>query len=420
MLAAPVVLRPAQAASSEAPRWLSKAGALRIGLLWSLTGSLSLVEKASRDVALFWVEKVNRAGGVAGFKIEPVIVDAKSDIKAYREGALHLMTREKVLAIFGGYTSASRRAVMPLVELNRGLLFYPASYPGRECWQRIVCTGPVANQQLYDLVPFMCERYGNRVYFMGSNNVRSHESNRNVKNLLAQIGGEVAGESYIPIGHGEFAEAFAAIRANSPDWIFSTVVGKSDLLFRAAYAQSGFSPGRLPTASLTTSEIEVNAMGHALGEGHYVSAPYFQSLGSESNRRFVEEFLASDHGSSGVTHYQMEETYLSFLYFQKSVEEIVREQGLAALGPKAVRDRCAGMALSAEISPEGSVKIDPNNFNSWLTPRIGRFNGGGQVDIVFEREAPVPPLPFLLYPTRGRCLADGLHLPHGQVVKSAS
>ena len=152
---------PGIASSNAAPRLrsatgLCERGRLKVGLLWSLTGNLSVIERASRDVALFWVDKVNRDGGVAGLKVEPIIVDAKSDIKAYREGALRLMNDEKVLALFGGYTSASRRAVMPLIELNRGLLFYPASYAGRECWQRIVCTGPVANQHSLDLIPFMC------------------------------------------------------------------------------------------------------------------------------------------------------------------------------------------------------------------------------------------------------------------------
>ena len=401
-------------------RFLSPASSLKIGLLWSLTGNLAVIERASRDVALFWIDKVNRDGGVAGLKIDPVIVDAKSDIKAYREGALYLMNQENVLAIFGGYTSASRRAVMPLVELNHGLLFYPASYPGRECWQRIVCTGPIVNQHCYDLIPFMCQHFGLRSYFIGSNNVRSREWNRYAKNRLSEIGGVSVGESYIPVGLGDFAEAFSNVHSKSPDWIFSTVVGKSDILFRKSYADYGFTPDKLPTASLTTSEMEVSVMGHELGEGHFVSAPYFQSIKSESNRKFVDEFLGSPYGGTAVTHYNMEETYLSLLYFKKSVEEIVASRGLSALNPMAIREECGGAALSSNESPEGPVRVDPENFNSWLTPKIGRFNGKGQVDILLQRDRPLRPLPFALYPSRGTCRSDGLHLPHGQIVKSAS
>ncbi len=410
----------AVAAQSPGAQWFSPSGHLKIGLLWSLTGGLSVIERASRDVALFWIERVNRAGGVAGLKIDPVVIDAKSDIKAYREGALHLMQQDNVLAIFGGYTSASRRAIMPLIELNRGMLFYPASYPGRECWQRIVCTGPVANQHSLELIPYMCRQFGMRVHFVGLNNVRSQETHRYAKRVLRVIGGDLVGETYIPVGQKDYSGAFSEVRSKGPDWIFSTVVGGSDILFRTAYATAGFTPDKLPTASLTTSEIEVKAMGHDLGEGHFVSAPYFQSIASDCNRQFVEDFLGSSYGASGVTHHTMEATYLSFLYFQRALERVVAANGVAGLTPKRLRDACGGIGLSSAEAPQGAVRIDPDNFNSWLTPKIGRFNAQGQVDILHQRETVVPPRPFVLYPSRGVCKSDGLHLPHGQVVKSAS
>ena len=132
-------------ARSSSP-WITKRGTIKIGLLWSLTGHLSVIEKPSRDVGLYWVDKINKNGGVAGFPIEPVVIDARSDMKTYREGIQNLMLKENVLATFGGYTSASRRAVMPLVTLNNGLFYYPTCYEGRECRQHIICTGPIANQ----------------------------------------------------------------------------------------------------------------------------------------------------------------------------------------------------------------------------------------------------------------------------------
>ncbi len=401
-------------------RWMNDRGQLKIGLLWSLTGEFSLTERTCRDVALFSIDKINRDGGIAGLKVAPVLVDAKSDIKAYREGALHLLRDEGVLAIFGGYTSASRRAIMPLIELNGGLLFYPAGYEGRECWQSIVCTGPIPNQQPSVLIPFMCERFGNRVYFVGTNNVRSQEAHRHARRGLFELGGQIVGETLVPVGQGDFSASMSQIRSLSPDWIFSTVIGRSDIRFRKAYAAAGFTPDRLPTASITTSELEVGEIGHALGEGHFVSAPYFQSIASQCNRQFVDEFLGSAYGRSGVTHFNMEGAYLCFLYFKKSIEQIVARSGLSGLGARAVRDVCGGISLSSDESPEGSVRIDPQNFNSWLVPKIGRFNGRGQVDILYQSAAAVPPQPFILYPSRGTCQSDGLHLPHGQVVKSAS
>lgn len=384
ILGAPSIVRAAH--SSSVPGGLSAEKSLRIGILWSLTGGLAYIERTMRDVALFWADEVNRAGGIAGLKVDPVIVDAKSDIKAYREGVTHLIHDERVLAVFGGYTSASRRAIMPLVESSKSLLFYPAPYPGRECWQHIVCTGPLANQQSSDLIPFMCSRFGTRVYFIGSSNVMSRESNQNARRWLSLEGGDVVGESYIPVGWGDFSDAFTKIRAAAPDWVFSTVVGESDVYFRQTYGAAGFAPDTLPTASLTTSEVEVSEAGSDVCAGHFISAPYFQSVSSDSNRQFVRRFLTSPFGGSGVTHFNMEAAYRAFLCFHKATDNIVETKGVSGLNSVSLRDACGGISLSSHEAPQGSVRIDPDNFNSWLTPRIGRFNPHGQVDILFESD----------------------------------
>lgn len=419
-LAAPPALRNASASSDHRSVWIGRGPRIKVGLLWSLTGHLALIERPSHDVALYWIDEVNRAGGVAGFQIEPVVVDAKSDMRAFRHGILHLMTKENVLATFGGYISASRRAVMPLVTLHDGIFYYPTCYEGRECWQNIICTGPIANQHSFDLIPYMVKNYGNRAFFVGSNYIWAWESNRNARQWLARAGGEMLGERYIPLGYSHFEPLFEEIRQKAPDWIFSTVVADSDLHFRRAYAHGGFSPEKMPIASLTTSELEVKTLGASYAEGHILCAPYFQSLGGDTNRRFVDRFLGSPFGGSGVTHYNMEETYLSFLYFRKAVESIVSNYGASKLSPSAIRSESRSLGLTEDESPEGPVYLDPNNLNSWLTPRIGRFNSSGQVDLLWDRMSKVPPMPYFLYPERGICRPDGLHLPNGKIVKAAS
>lgn len=393
---------------------------IKVGLLWSLSGHLSVIEKPSRDVALFWIDEANRSGGVAGAEIEPVIIDTLSDMKAYRSGILKLIREEHVLATFGGYTSSSRRAIMPLVTKHNGLFYYPTCYEGRECWQNIICTGPIANQHSFDLIPYMVRNHGNRAYFIGSNYVWARESNRNASRWLADIGGELVRERYVPLGSGMLDEILDDIKQQAPDWIFSTVVGDSDIYLRREYVRAGFTPDRLPTASLTTSELEVRTLGAEYGEGHILCAPYFQSLQSETNRRFVENFLASRFGQSGVTHYNMEETYLAFQYFRKAVEQLVATEGFAALTPQNIRRYSGGLTLSSAESPEGEVQLDPASFNSWLKPKIGRFNAQGQIDLLWQRDENMPPMPYLLYPERGICLPDGLHLPDGTIVKAAS
>lgn len=411
---------PSKAAKNIRSPWVARGDPIRIGMLWSLTGHLSVIEKASVDVGRYWVDRVNAAGGVAGIPVEAVVIDAKSDMKTYREGLRYLVNEANVLATFGGYTSASRRAVMPLVEQSRSLFYYPTCYEGRECWQHIICTGPIANQHSRDLIPYMVQNYGPRAYFVGSNYIWPRESNRVAKRWLQDAGGEIVGEAYMPLGLDRFGPIFEDVRNRAPDWIFSTVVGDSDLYFRRQYIEAGFRPDELPTASLTTSEMEVRIMGTEYGEGHILSAPYFQSLDNPTNHRFVESFLGSPFGESGVTHYNMEETYLAFLFFQSAVENLVKDVGVARLSPTEVRRHSAGLTLSAEQSPEGEVMIDPDNFNTWLTPKIGVFNAAGQVDLLFEQRRAIRPEPYVLYPSRGVCRADGLHLPSGKIVKAAS
>lgn len=297
------------------------------------------------------------------------MIDARSDMKSYREGILRLMREEKVLATFGGYTSASRRAVMPLVTLNDGLFYYPTCYEGRECWQHIICTGPIANQHSFDLIPYMARNYGMRAFFVGSNYVWARESNRNASRWLSDIGGDLVGERYVPLGHGDFQGIFTEIRKRSPDWIFSTIVGDSDLYFRRAYVTAGFTPEKLPTASLTTSELEIKTLGAGYGEGHLLCAPYFQSLENAANQRFVERFLASPFGQTGVTHYNMEETYLAFLYFRKAVERIVMKYGESELSPRHIRAESKGLALTAEESPEEMSISTPTISTAGSPPR---------------------------------------------------
>ena len=418
-LPAPLAARIKYGAPRRSP-WIKRNRTLKIGFLWSLTGHLSVIEKPSRDIGLFWIDKINREGGVAGLQIEPVVFDARSDMKTYRQGILDLILKENVIATFGGYISASRRAVMPLVTKYNGLFYYPTCYSGRECWQHIICTGPIANQHSYDLIPYMTRTFGPRALFVGSNYIWPKESNRNAVRWLTDAGGTRVAEHYIPLGSDDFGPVFETIQRLKPDWIFSTVIGDSDIYFRRAYSAAGLTPDQLPTASLTTSEMEVKIMGTEFGEGHILSAPYFQSLDTPANQSFVNAFLASYHGKSGVTHFNIEETYLSFVYFKKAVERLVAAEGEDAISPPLIRMYSRDLAIGDDESPEGAVHLDPDNLNSWLRPRIGRFNANGQIDLLFDRGEKIPPKPFLLYPQRGRCRIDGLHLPSGKIVEAAS
>jgi len=390
---------------------------IKVGILFSLTGSLAVPEEDSTLVMQYAIDEINAAGGINGSPIEPVIIDAKSDFSVYTAKARELILRDRVLSIFGCYTSASRKAILPIVMERDNLLFYPTCYEGAECTQNTVCTGPLANQHSLDLIPYMVEQFGPRVFFVGSNYVWPKESNKNAKIWLENAGGELLGEEYIPLGSAEFGPVLSKIKSANPDFIFSTVVGASDIAFHRQFKQEGLNVDKMPIASLTTGEIETQAMGAEFGAGHFLSAPYFMSMQNPTNEKFVEGFLSSPYGKNGLTHYNMEETYLSAYVFKAGLEKAIAEHGMEDVTSSKLRDACANVKLGADLSPEGEIWIDENNFNTWLVPKIGQCQADGSFVIVKEAPEHVEPDPFSIYPDAGTCTATGLLAPDGSLTQ---
>jgi len=396
-----------------AESWVKKGQPIKIGVLFSLSGALAVPEEDSTLVMQYAIDEINKAGGIDGSPIEPVIVDAKSDFTVYSEKTKELILRNKVVALFGCYTSASRKAIMPTVMAQNHLLYYPTCYEGAECTQNAICTGPLANQHSKDLIPFMVEKFGKKVFFVGSK-----ESNKNAKIWLQQAGGELVGEEYIPLGSSEFGPVLNKIREAKPGFIFSTVVGASDIAFHKQFKQEGFKVDSMPIASLTTGEIETRAMGNEFGAGHFLSAPYFQTMDNPTNHKFVEGFLKSKYGKNGTTHYNMEETYISAYVFKYGLEKALAAVGYDALTPRAIRDHSGGIKVEADVAPEGLIWIDDKNFNTWLKPKIGQCQADGSFKIVKSADENVAPDPYSIYPESGKCTADGLVAPDGKIRKS--
>jgi urea transport system substrate-binding protein len=394
---------------------LTKGKPIKVGLLFSLTGELSVPEEDSTLVLQYAFDEINAAGGIAGMPVEPVIIDAKSDFKVYSEKIKELILKDGVIATFGCYTSASRKAIAPTVMSRNHLLYYPTCYEGAECTQNIICTGPLANQHSFDLIPFMVKNFGKKTFFVGSNYVWPKESNKNAKVWLERAGGELLGEEYIPLGNTEFGPVLNKIRTAKPDFIFSTVVGASDIAFHKQFKQEGFSSDKMPIASLTTGEIETRAMGNEFGAGHFLSAPYFMAMDNPTNHKFVEQFLKSKYGKNGTTHYNMEETYTSAYVFKYGLEKAIAKAGVEEVTPRMIRDMSGGIRVEDAVSPEGLVWIDDQNFNCWLKPKIGQCQADGSFKIVKEATDHVAPDPYSIYPTEGKCTKDGLLAPDGKL-----
>src|SRR6201998_148934 len=267
-------------------------GNWRVGVLFSQTGVTSGIERTQLNATLLAIEEINAAGGVLGRPIEPVMYDPGSDPKKFRSFAERLFQVDRIRLLFACYMSSTRKAVLPVVEAHRGLLFYPTLYEGFEYSRHCIYTGAAPNQNSLQLAKFLLSVYGNRFLFVGSNYVYPYESNRVMGDFVSQGKGKVLDELYIPLypEPKDFARIFARIKNTSPDVIFSTVVGSGTATRYRDYRAGGFDPTPTPIASLTTSEAEVAEMGPEVAEGHITAAPFFETLSSPAAKRFVFSF----------------------------------------------------------------------------------------------------------------------------------
>lgn len=360
----------------------------RVGVIFSKTGFMAVIEETQLRGTLIAIDEINAAGGINGRELEPIVFDPGSESAAFGYCAKRLMIEHGVTTIFGCYTSSSRKAVLPVVERLNGLLWYPTLYEGFEFSQNIIYTGAAPNQNSVTLCRFLMENYGSRFYFVGSDYVYPRESNRIMRELLRNNGGEVVGESYLSLRaeRRDFLPIVRDIRRQSPDVIFSTVVGDSTIHLYQSYAESGFDPKTTPIASLTTTEAEIRAMGFDVGEGHITAAPYFESIDNKRNSSFVARYKRR-YGEDSSTNMCVEAAYFQVHVFAKALEQTNSIE----------TDVLRPMVLGSEFeAPQGHVAINAACSHTDLWTRIGRVNRWGQFDILQQSLAPVGADPYLI------------------------
>ncbi|ARP80750.1 amino acid ABC transporter substrate-binding protein [Bordetella genomosp. 8] len=358
----------------------------RIGILFSRTGVTRVTGSEHFLGTALAVEEINAAGGVLDRQLAPVCYDPASDPAEYRRLATKLMADDDVNVIFGCSTSSSRKAVLPVVERNNGLLWYCSFYEGFEYSPNVVYTGAVLNQNAMQLAAYLLQHNGSRFFLVGSDYIYPRESNRVMRDMVEQHGGEVLDEVYLPLSAGaaEVAEVIRDIRSAQPEVVFSTVVGDSARMLYRQYAESGLDPHRMPIASLSMAEEEIRLVGPPLCAGHITAATYFNSLDNESNRRFTALWRAR-YGDRPTSTWS-ESAYNQVHLFARALERT------GSLDPA----RLVRMAHSVRYdSPEGLLAIDSENNHCLLTPRIGVCREDGQFDVVWQGAEPVRPDPYL-------------------------
>src|SRR5271155_1729396 len=360
------------------------ADAIQVGVLFSLTGGLSIIEKSLSDATLMAISEINAKGGILGKQVNAILEDGASDPKTYNEKASKLVVRDRVPTVFGSYTSASRKAVLPVFEKRNNLYFYPTYYEGFECSKNVVYTGAVPNQQLSNFIPWIIKNLNKKKFFIvGSNYIYPREMAKVSKILIEKSGGEWIADEYLELGDSEWGSMVNKIKSSGCDVVLSNVVGDSVVAFYREFKNQGLTHDKLPICATVTSEIEIAAMGPEYATGSYTSFPYFQAIDTDINKAFVERYRKYVKDPKAVTHHALESSYFQVYLWKQAVEKAGKTT------PDAIREGVRGQEFDA---PNGHVKVEPENLHTWLTPRIAQWQGGGEgKNIEAHHEAANPP-----------------------------
>ncbi len=360
---------------------------IKIGVLHSLSGTMAISETTLKDTVLMLVEQQNAKGGVLGRPLEAVVVDPASDWPLFAEKARELLTVSDVDAIFGCWTSVSRKSVLPVIEELNGLLFYPVQYEGEESSKNVIYTGAAPNQQAIPAVDYMTEELGVEKWaLLGTDYVYPRTTNNILDAYLKSKG--VAEEdifvNYTPFGHSDWSKIVADVVALGADGkkvgVVSTINGDANVGFYKELAAAGVSADDIPVMAFSVGEEELSGLDTANLVGHLAAWNYFQTAESDQNTAFIEGWHEFTGDTNRVTNDPMEATMIGFNAWVAAVEKA----GTTDVDP--VLDAIVGIEVPNLTG--GTATVLPNHH---LTKPvlIGEIREDGQFDIVSQTE-PVP------------------------------
>ncbi|MGI9209653.1 MAG: urea ABC transporter substrate-binding protein [Rhodococcus sp. (in: high G+C Gram-positive bacteria)] len=358
---------------------------IKVGSLNSLSGTMAISEVTVRDSIALAVEEINANGGVLGKQIQVVAEDGASEPTVFAEKAEKLISSDCVAAVFGGWTSSSRKAMLPVFEDRNALLYYPVQYEGLESSSNIFYTGATTNQQIVPALDYLKEQGVKSLYLVGSDYVFPQTANRIIKAYAEANGIEIKGEDYTPLGSTDFSTIVNKVRTADADAVFNTLNGDSNVAFFREYTNAGLDAKDMPVVSVSIAEEEVVGIGAQNIEGQLTAWNYYQTVESPENASFVEAYKAK-YGANKPTSDPMEAAYTSVYLWKNSVEKA---------GSFAVEDVVKASDGVTFDAPEGTVTIDGDNHHITKTARIGEIRGDGLIYTVWESDGAVDPDPYL-------------------------
>jgi urea transport system substrate-binding protein len=357
-----------------------------VGILHSITGTMSISETGSVQAEKLAIEQINASGGVLGRKIKFIQEDGASDWPTFAEKARKLIVNDKVASVMGCWTSASRKAVLPVFEQYNNMLYYPTFYEGLEQSKNVIYTGQEATQQILAGLDWIVkEKSAKTFYLLGSDYIWPRTSNKiarkHIENFLKL---KVVGEEYFPLGHTQFNSAINKIRLAKPDVIYAIIVGGSNVAFYKQLKAAGFDLNKQALVTISVTEDEIDGIGGQNIAGAYACMKYFQTLDNPNNKKFVTEFKKM-WGDKTVIGDVTQAAYLGPWLWKLTVEKAgsFDIDKIAAASP----------GVEFKEAPEGYVRVHENH-HLWSKTRVGRARLDGQYDVIYETADLMEPDPF--------------------------
>lgn len=300
---------------------------IKVGVLHSLSGSMAISESVLKDTVLMLIDEQNQKGGVLGKKLEPVVVDPASNWPLFAEKARELLAKDKVAVTFGGWTSVSRKSVLPVFEELNGILFYPVQWEGQESSKNIFYTGATPNQQAIPAVDYLLEQGVERFALLGTDYVYPRTTNKLLEAYLESKG--IAKEdilvNYTPFSFSDWQSIVADVKKFASEGkkaaVVSTINGDANVPFYKELANQNVSPEQLPVIAFSVGEQELSGIDTKPLVGHLAAWNYFESVDTPANEQFIAQWKAYKKDQNAVTNDPMEATYIGFNMWVKAVEK---------------------------------------------------------------------------------------------------
>jgi urea transport system substrate-binding protein len=379
---------------------------IKIGILHSLSGTMAISEAVLKDAVLMSIEDQNKKGGLLGRKLEPVVVDPASDPDVFAKEARELLSKKKAAVVFGCWTSASRKSVLPIFEQLRGLLFYPVQYEGEESSRNIFYTGATPNQQAIPAVRYLMSKEGGEVrrwVLLGTDYVYPRTTNRILSAYLAEKG--VSPDDimtiYTPFGYSEWRGIVDRIKAFGSEGkktaVISTINGDANTYFYIELAAQHVDANEIPVMAFSVGERELHSVG-VVPVGHLAAWNYFHSVSSPENKVFVKMWADFNEQGDEITNDPMEATFIGFRMWAQAVVQA------GTTDVDAVRQAMYGQRIKA---PSGFEVVMNTNHHLSKPVMIGKINSSGTFDVIWQSINPVRAEPWNRYlPDSAKRTAD--------------